>query len=811
LANTDIASNLDAAILSFLFSMEILYPCFFVLLGILLCTGVSFLLEALRQPQRRPLLLFAVMCALGVVSVSFHLTALHADSVNRFVFATKGALGFSGLFFVCMVWFVAIYTQFFPRWFLALFSMGCLVYLVIDVFAPFGLPFESVIGIRQQVLPWGEVFSMPIAQPSIAAHLLGVLVFNMFAYAFYAFVRLYRKTGSRECLYMMAALSVFCAFSLEGTLVRLNVIHFVPLGPFGFIGMMIVMSYALSLERNKRLRLADKVFETTREAILVTNERQQIVVVNATFCRVFGYSAEEVLDRKPQLFCSEVHDQAFYRNVQLALENTGQWQGEIWNRRKSGDLVPGWLTINTIYNHDGSIDGWVGHFVDLTAQKQSEELIWKQANFDALTGLLNRYSLHDRLEQEIRYAQCSGLALALLVIDLDRFKDVVETLGHRLGDELLKQAAQRLRNCVAMPYALGRPGGDEFALLLTLLEDVGGTGDIAARILEQLAQPFAVQNETVFLTASIGIAVYPGDAEDAVSLSKFSDQALYAAKREGRNCFNYYTPQLQRAALTRAQIGKDLHSAVREQQFCLMFQPIIDLANGEIHKAEALIRWQHPQRGLVSPADFIPIAEETGLIVPMGDWVFKEATRMAKAWRSIVADFQISINKSPLQFRDDTTHFEWAQHLNALGLPGEALVVEITEGLLADQDINSKLLQFRDAGIQVALDDFGTGYSSLAYLRRFDIDYLKIDQTFIRNLLPGSQDEALCEAIVVMAHKLGLKVIAEGVETQQQLDLLKRMGCDYGQGYLFSKPIPANEFESLIEVGRLQSKMDSNR
>ena len=373
-----------------------------------------------------------------------------------------------------------------------------------------------------------------------------------------------------------------------------------------------------------------------------------------------------------------------------------------------------------------------------------------------------------------------------------------------MGDQLLKEAAQRLIRCVRETDTVARLGGDEFTVILGELENPGNAERVAQNILQQLAEPFSLGHEHAYVSASIGITLYPEDAGSIDVLIKNADQAMYAAKDLGRDRYCYFTPSMQDHALMRMRLANDMRSALAHQQFRVYYQPIVDLQSGVIHKAEALIRWQHPTRGLISPDEFIPIAEETGLIVDIGDWVFREAAQQVARWRaSHHAEFQISINKSPVQFRSQNhRHQDWLEWLLNLGLPGQSIIVEITEGMLMDVSpaATEQLLRFRDSGIQVSLDDFGTGYSSLSYLKKFDIDYLKIDQSFVRNLASDSDDIALCEAIIVMAHKLGLKVIAEGVETSEQRDLLADAGCDYGQGYFFSRPVPAEQLEALLST-----------
>jgi diguanylate cyclase (GGDEF)-like protein len=440
----------------------------------------------------------------------------------------------------------------------------------------------------------------------------------------------------------------------------------------------------------------------------------------------------------------------------------------------------------------------IGTHTDISQRKASEATIWQQAHFDTLTGLPNRRLLRERLAQELKKCRRDGLQLALLFIDLDRFKEVNDTLGHDRGDQLLAEAARRITHCLREVDTVARMGGDEFMVIVSELPQVAGLEAVLNKLLMALGQVFQLGLDQVFISASIGVTVYPGDALETEDLLKNADQALYAAKGAGRNRFSFFTPALQEAAQWRAQLTRDLRVALAQAQFRVVYQPIVELSSGAVHKAEALVRWQHPLRGLISPAEFIPVAESSGLIVPLGEWVFQQAADQVKAWRtSLHPDFQISVNKSPVQFENpDPLALPWIAQLQARGLGGDSIVVEITEGLLLSTSpgVAGQLLGLGADGIQVSLDDFGTGYSSLAYLQKFDIDFIKIDQSFVRQLAPGSTDLALCQAILAMAHALGMKVIAEGIETEEQRALLVAAGCDYGQGYLFSRPVPAADF-----------------
>ncbi|MDX8126930.1 bacteriohemerythrin [Methylomonas sp. OY6] len=548
--------------------------------------------------------------------------------------------------------------------------------------------------------------------------------------------------------------------------------------------------------------MASLVYQNTSEGMMITDIDNNIITVNPAFTTITGYSLNEVIGKDPNLLSSGQHDLAFYQTMWGEIESSGQWVGEIWNRRKNGEIYPERLAINSIKNPDGTVHRRIAIFNDITVWHAALEKIEQLAFFDQLTRLPNRKLFHDRLTQEIKKAHRDGSIVALLFIDLDHFKDVNDALGHDVGDLLLIEAARRIKKQVRDSDTLARLGGDEFTVILSELTDGSDVGPIAQAIISCLSEAFLLRGHEAFVSASIGIAMYPEDATIQSQLIKNSDQAMYAAKDHGRGCFHFFTKALQEASEFRAHLASDLRHALELRQLEVYYQPIIELNSGEIHKAEALLRWKHPAHGCISPSDFIPIAEDSGMIHEIGDWVFMQAVQQVRQWQTVWGEtFQISVNMSPAQFiGEKNNHRHWLDKMQELHLLQNSIVIEITERLLVSEDakIMDKLLNFRDVGIEIAIDDFGTGYSSLAYLKKFDIDYLKIDQSFTKNLAPDSSDLVLCEAIVVMAHKLGLKVIAEGVETQEQHNLLHSIRCDYGQGYLYFKPVPAGEFESLF-------------
>ncbi|WP_323012486.1 putative bifunctional diguanylate cyclase/phosphodiesterase [Castellaniella sp.] len=558
-----------------------------------------------------------------------------------------------------------------------------------------------------------------------------------------------------------------------------------------------------SLDADRQAEIAALVYRNTSEGMLVLDSKGFILDVNPAFVSLRGRAQSDVVGRHVRCLNSPCHDREFYRTMWRSVMETGCWQGEHWGQHVNGELYPEWLSINTSFGDDGEVHRRVMIFSNIAEIKQAEAIIWKQANFDRLTDLPNRQMFHDRLEQSIRKARRAGGRIGLLFLDLDRFKEINDTLGHAMGDDLLKEAARRISACVRQSDTVARLGGDEFTVLLDDIHENRDIQRLTDAILKALSQPFNLGVETVFISTSIGVTFFPDDATDAETLLNNADQAMYSAKADGRNRSHYFTSSMQERAQTRMRLVNDLHLALDQQQFSLVFQPIVDLHGGRVAKAETLLRWHHPVRGLVSPAEFIPLAEETGIIRALGDWVFHEATSQVAQWRSqFDQDIQISVNISPAQLRHEGLDLpSWASHLAHLGLLPQHVIVEITEGLLMDSDderIRQQLEAFRQTGVRVALDDFGTGYSSLSYLRKFNIDFLKIDQSFVANLHSGSADHALCEAIILLAHKLGLKVVAEGIETADQYALLAQAGCDYGQGFLFSRPLAAPAFEALL-------------
>ncbi len=556
-----------------------------------------------------------------------------------------------------------------------------------------------------------------------------------------------------------------------------------------------------ALERSEeRFR---RIVHSAEEGIWEIDASAQTTFVNPKMAHMLGYAIEDMLGQPLSCFMDDEGRAIMERNIVRRQQGISE-RHEFKFVRKDGKHVWTTLATNPIFDAAGVYQGALAMVTDITMHRESAELIWHQANFDALTDLPNRHMFIDRLKQEIKKADREALFLALLFIDLDHFKEVNDLLGHASGDALLVEAARRIAGCVRASDTLARLGGDEFTVILAGLDHVGSVDRIAQNILARLAEPYMLSGQQAHISGSIGIALYPPDARNIDDLVAHADQAMYAAKAAGRNGYSFFTRDLQDAAQARMRITTDLRDAITANQFEIFYQPIISLQTGAIHKAEALLRWRHPTRGLLTPADFIPFAESSGLIVEIGDWVFRQAAQQARLWQHILhPQFQISVNKSPVQFRRDADLYRhWVEYLSELDLPLRSIVIEITESVLLDsaQHTVARLEEYRAMGLQVALDDFGTGYSSLAYLKKYDIDYLKIDQSFVRELETNNGDLALCEAIIVMAHKLGMKVVAEGVETRVQRALLADAGCDYAQGYVFAQPMTAADFEKLARA-----------
>ena len=555
-------------------------------------------------------------------------------------------------------------------------------------------------------------------------------------------------------------------------------------------------------------QLAALVYEHSSDPILIADQNSNIISINPAFSHMTGYKIDETIGKSTNLLNSGQQSKEFYRQLWEALSVDGEWNGEIIDQDKKEVIFSKWLSIRTIYDNNKIPFRRIAIFTDITDQKEAKQQIWYQANFDALTGLSNRSMFIYRLEKELQEIERNESPIVLMYLDLDYFKEINDTLGHDKGDILLQTVAKRLTSCVRRNDIVSRLGGDEFTIIINNIDSLDIVNKIALKIIHELSLPYYIDYETLFISASIGITVAPSDGNTAEILLKNADQAMYSAKNNGRNQYQYFTHSMQETLNKRTLIINEMREAISKDQFVVYYQPIMELSTGLIYKAEALVRWIKEDGTIINPFDFIAIAEETGLINKIGTSVYKQAIEQVKKWRETLhPNFQISVNKSPVQFRSESNkHSSLTQLIMHASIENNAIIVEITEGILMENTpiIKQKLLEFERQGISVALDDFGTGYSSLSYLKKFDIDYLKIDRAFVQNLETDKNDKILCEAIIAMAHKLDIKVIAEGVETIGQKDYLMSIDCDYIQGYLLSRPIPADEFEIFHKINQIK-------
>ncbi|MDH4607517.1 phosphodiesterase DibA [Pseudomonas sp. BN102] len=546
------------------------------------------------------------------------------------------------------------------------------------------------------------------------------------------------------------------------------------------------------------LRQAAAVFDATQEGVLVTDARSDIVHVNRAFARITGFEEAEVLGRNPRIFSSGRHAPAFYQAMWHALENRREWSGEVWNRRKNGEIYPLWQNLRAIHDDDGQLTHYVAVFSDISAIKRSQHELDFLAHHDPLTNLPNRLLFTERVEHVLERARREKLGGALLLLDLDHFQHINESLGHSQGDRLLKRVGARLQGLVEGGMTLARLGGDEFGLLWENCPQAEQIADLAERIRMELAKPFRLEGHDLFISASLGIALFPADAESVEQVLRNADSALFKAKNSGRDAYAFYSQKLTEQARQRVQLVSALRRAQEQDQLRVHYQPIHRLADGQLIGFEALVRWEHPERGLVPPGEFLPVAEESGLIGNIDAWVLAQACRQMQRWQEEDRGLAfVAVNLSCRLFRRAELYDEVAGVLAATGLAPRYLELEITESaVMEDPDTAEALLgRLRELGVRLAIDDFGTGYSSLQRLKRLPVHKLKIDQSFVRGLPADQNDIAIARAVTALGRSLGLSVLAEGIEAEAQADFLRELGCDYGQGYLFSRPLPAAEVE----------------
>ncbi|WP_346833183.1 phosphodiesterase DibA [Pseudomonas abietaniphila] len=563
----------------------------------------------------------------------------------------------------------------------------------------------------------------------------------------------------------------------------------------GFIG---IKARAQRDQDLQHLRLAAAVFDSTLEGVLVTDANGVIVHVNRAFMSITGYRQDEVLGMRPNKFKSGRHGPDFYERMYKTILAAGQWSGEIWNRRKDGEIYPQWQSIRSIKDDRGSITHFVAVFSDITSIKHSERELAHLAHYDALTGLPNRLLFTDRAEQAQTHARRNKQNLALLLIDLDHFKHINDSLGHNVGDEVLKAVSERLAQLMEKGVTLARLGGDEFAVLIENPQQAMQAAELAQGVLDGLREPFLIDAQSLFLTASIGISIFPNDALSAEQLLRNADAALFQAKSQGRESYALYTEELTAHAQRRVELTSELRRAIVKKELRLFYQPIHNLHTRRIEGVEALVRWLHPQRGMVSPGEFIPIAEQSGLIADIDNWVLTEACRQMRQWLEdgIRLSF-VAVNVSSRLFGRGDLDRRVAQVLTETGLASQYLELEVTESAVMDdpEQAIEQMHRLRDLGLKLSIDDFGTGYSSLLRLKRMPVQKLKIDQGFVAGLPDDEDDIAIVRAIIALAQAMGMRVLAEGIEQAEQAHFLLKNQCELGQGYWFARPMPAEQID----------------
>lgn len=581
-----------------------------------------------------------------------------------------------------------------------------------------------------------------------------------------------------------------------------------PSGPKDIASMAFAFNSMMSVqeEREAALRVAAIAFETD-EGIMVTDENAVIIRVNQAFTRLTGYSAEEAVGRNPSLLKSNRQKAKFYQQMWESLHRDHSWQGEIWNKRKSGEVYPEWLNITAVLGKDGKVTNYVGAFIDFSERKQAEKEIHHLAYYDPLCELPNRRLLIDRLQQAIAASSRTLTGGALMFIDLDNFKTLNDTRGHGVGDLLLIEVAKRLQACVREGDTLARFGGDEFVLLLKGLSQNNALAAVQAqvvaeKVVEVISRPYIIEGCECHSSSSVGITLFANHKDKFDELLKQADTAMYEAKKSGRNTLRFFDPTMQEKLEIRARLETGMRDALQKQQFQLYYQMQVNHA-GQVMGAEALLRWIHPEMGIISPLKFIPLAEESGFIFPIGEWVLENACRQIKAWElnQRTCGWQLAVNVSGRQFHQTNFVAQVSEIIYRTGINPLRLKLELTESIVLDdiEDAIAKMQTLRQMGVSFSMDDFGTGYSSLAYLTQLPINQLKIDRSFVQNIGTKASDAAIIQTIIGMADNLGMEVIAEGVETQEQRDFLERNGCTLYQGYLFGKPMPLDEFEKKLK------------
>jgi len=791
---------------------EIAIHGLYLLAGLLAYASITHFAVAIQPPYERSQFLFAGMCTVLVPFAIFHARALEVDNLTDFITALKWNAATILLFFLLFIWFISEYSHRRPKAFL--FSLSALLTLLIIVnqVLPYSLQFESIEALKT-LEPSDGSFVRAHGTTSPWLFLAIVSVLLSLGFSLTALGGSFYQHRRRSDLWMLVALGVFFLCAIEAILVRLSIIHFIPLGMLGVIAMVLVMAFALTHETQQRLRNSEKnfrsIFEHSPTAMFAIEPLTGLIKhANSNATRLTGYSSKEI-ENVSIADLTHANDSGESKKQYLLLLS-GQINHVFYEKlfvRKDGSSFHGHSSISAIKDEDGEHTLFICSTIDITERKRAEAAIERLAYHDPLTRLPNRLLLADRLKQAIASSLRTNHAGALLFIDLDNFKSLNDTLGHDMGDFLLQQVGQRLEACVRAGDTVARLGGDEFlVMLLDLsadpLETATQAESIGEKILASFSEQFFLNNHVYRCTASIGITLFSDFRQSMDELMKQADIAMYQSKKAGRNTLRFFDQKMQENIFARVSLESEMHVALEKDQFRLHFQRQVDNSQRTIG-AEALIRWQHPLRGMLTSEKFILLAEETGLILPIGQWVLDTACAQLSAWQkdASTSDLVLAVNVSAKQFRQVEFVPQVQTVVEHHGINPALLKLELTESLMLEniEETITTINKLNDIGVQISLDDFGTGYSSLQYLKRLPLDQLKIDQSFVQDIATDSNDQAIVSTIIAMAHSMGLEVIAEGVETEEQQKLLMEKGCYLFQGHLYGWPVPVEEFEASLK------------
>ena len=795
-------------------NISIIIPAYFISAGIALYTGILAVVMRYIGRQTALYLAFAAMCFCAAAFQFSAAVYYMSDTVAEAAAALRWEIAFLTVFFPAYFLFVARYTgqRRIKPWLAAIVSIFG-VMMVVNFFSPYSLRFSHLEMIAPLRLPWGETLVRFSGTPALGAEIFRLAVLCLLLWIVWRSVVQFRSGERRMAMFLVACQILLILAIVWQGMVDHGLLDSFYVGGFSFLGLVMLMSASLALElqdltsridaNTSELRVAATAFET-QEAIMVTNANKEILRVNQAFTRITGYSAEDAKGKNPVMLKSDRHSDQFYSDMWDTVARDKYWQGEVWHKRKSGDVYPEWCTITAVTNPVGRVTNYICAFSDISRSKQAEEEILNLAFYDPLTKLPNRRLMLERLSYMLDNSMRQNHHGAILFIDIDNFKTLNNTNGHDLGDLMLIEVAKRLKGCVRIDDTVARLGGDEFIAILEGLgaeraQAVAQVETVVRKILISLNRPYFLRDHEYQSSASIGINLFCDKKFALEELLKHADTAMHQAKAYGRNNFCFFDPEMQAIMEARATLENDLRHALPLRQFKLYYQMQVD-RGGCLAGAEALLRWEHPEHGLVSPAQFIPIAEETGMILPIGNWLLETACAQVKSWEkdSRTNRLCLSVNVSARQFYQPDFVEQVHQIILRNAINPSLLKFELTEGLVLNNISDSiiKMKALEEIGVHFSMDDFGTGYSSLSYLTQLPLGQVKIDQSFVHNIFKKSTDAIIVQAIIGMADNLGMEVVAEGVETEAQYDFLKRHGCTIFQGNLFSKPVSAVEFEA---------------